>query len=465
MRKFIALLACIAMIIAFSPAVFADDTSDTVIIPAAHQQEWQKAYGKYFADKLEAYSFDDSTLKMFTKDINNDGIPEVFVNWRPHKLNVYTYAGGKVQALFSNKTELGNDSVIGYFKKTGKVGVYNVEKVTSLASSYNVYTITDKGFRKTASVTGYMHLSKKQAQKYHKNSKIYKINGKKSTYTATKKKANSYMNTMTKAKFQSFATLEAAVKYFNDEMNISLAMPLFDNAGYTLNLPKELDDYNITAKTPAAYTENGLTGAATVYSTEKNNVKLDALFTVYKLKGVYTEKTLDKKNPMMVYIGTDGDYTYTYIVAEPDETEINVKTFADLINNYIAHLENYVTLDNAGYTLNLPKALADYNITAKTPTAYTENGLTGAATVYSTEKNNVKLDTLFTVYKLKGVYTEKTLDKKNPMMVYIGTDGGYTYTYIVAEPDETEINVKTFADLINNYIAHLENYVTINNAA
>lgn len=347
MRKFIALLTCIAMVIAFSPAVFADDTSDTVIIPAAQQQEWQKSYGKYFANKLEAYSFNDSTLKMFTKDINNDGIPEVFVNWRPHKLNVYTYAGGKVKALFGNKTELGNDSVIGYFKKTGKVGVYNVEKVASLASSYNVYTITDKGFKKNASVTGYMHLSKKQVQKYHKNSKIYKINSKKSTYTATKKKANSYMNAMTKAKFQSFATLEAAVKYFNDEMNISLAMPLFDNSGYTLNLPKELADYNITAKTPASYKENGLTGAATVYSTEKNNVKLDTLFTVYKLKGVYTEKTLDKKNPMMVYIGTDGDYTYTYIVAEPDATEINVKTFADLINNYIAHLENYVTINNA----------------------------------------------------------------------------------------------------------------------
>lgn len=33
-KKLIALLTCIAMIIAFSPAVFADDSSDAVISPA-----------------------------------------------------------------------------------------------------------------------------------------------------------------------------------------------------------------------------------------------------------------------------------------------------------------------------------------------------------------------------------------------------------------------------------------------
>ena len=47
-KKLIALLTCIAMIIAFSPAVFADDSSDAVISPAP-QADWQTAYNIYFA--------------------------------------------------------------------------------------------------------------------------------------------------------------------------------------------------------------------------------------------------------------------------------------------------------------------------------------------------------------------------------------------------------------------------------
>ena len=97
-KKLIALLTCIAMIIAFSPAVFADDSSDAVISPAP-QADWQTAYNIYFANKIENCDFYTTGLKMAAKDINNDGIPEVFVNWRPHKLNVYTYADGKVKAL------------------------------------------------------------------------------------------------------------------------------------------------------------------------------------------------------------------------------------------------------------------------------------------------------------------------------------------------------------------------------
>ena len=335
------------MIIAFSPAVFADDGSDTVISPAPQVSQWQTAYNTYFANKIESYDFDTATLKMAAKDINGDGIPEVFVNWRPHKLNVYTYADGKVRALFGSKKDLGNDSVTGYFKKTGNVGVYDVEKVAGQTSSFNVYKITDRGFKKTAAVTGYMHLSKKLAQKYHKNSKVYKINGKKSTYAATKNKTAAYLKAMTKIKYQSFNNYEKAVKYFKDKMNIDLASPLLDDAGYTLSLPEEISDFNITAKAPVLYKDNGLTGAATVYTAEKNNVKLDNLFTIYKLKGLYSVKTLDKKDPMMTCIGTDGTYTYTYQASEPEETDINIRTFADLINNYIAHLEKYITIADA----------------------------------------------------------------------------------------------------------------------
>ena len=101
-KKLIALLTCIAMIIAFSPAVFADDSSDAVISPAP-QADWQTAYNIYFANKIENCDFYTTGLKMAAKDINNDGIPEVFVNWHPHKLNVYTYADGKVKALLSTK--------------------------------------------------------------------------------------------------------------------------------------------------------------------------------------------------------------------------------------------------------------------------------------------------------------------------------------------------------------------------
>ena len=346
-KKLIALLTCIAMIIAFSPAVFANDSSDAVISPAP-QADWQTAYNIYFANKIENCDFYTTGLKMAAKDINNDGIPEVFVNWRPHKLNVYTYADGKVKALLSTKKDLGNDSVTGYFKKTGNIGVYDVEKVAGQTSNFNVYKITDKGFKKTSAVTGYMHLSKKLVQKYHKNSKAYKINGKKSTYTATKNKTVAYLKTMTKIKYQTFNNYKKAVKYFKDSMNIDMTLPLLDDAGYTLTLPEEIADFNITAKAPVLYKDNGLTGAATVYTAEKDNVKLDSLFTVYKLKGIYSVKALDTKNPMMVYLGTDGAYTYTYQVAEPEETEINIKTFADLINNYIAHLEKYITITDAG---------------------------------------------------------------------------------------------------------------------
>ncbi len=151
-KKLIALLTCIAMIIAFSPAVFADDGSDAVISPAP-QADWQTAYSNYFANKIENCDFDTNSLKIAAKDINGDGIPEVFVNWRPHKLNVYTYADGKVKALLSTKKDLGNDSVTGYFKKTGNIGVYDVEKVAGQTSNFNVYKIADKGFKKTSAIT------------------------------------------------------------------------------------------------------------------------------------------------------------------------------------------------------------------------------------------------------------------------------------------------------------------------
>ncbi len=462
-KKLIALLTCIAMVMAFSPAVFADDGSDAVVSPAP-QADWQTAYGKYFADKTESHDFDTTVLKMAAKDINGDGIPEVFVNWGSNRQNVYTYAGGRVRALLGSKTKLGNDSVTGYFEKTGNVGVYNTEKASDRTSSFNVYKITDKGFKKTSSVTGYMHLSKKQAQKSHKNSKACKINGKKSTYTATKNKTSAYLKSMTKIRYQSFNTWENAAEYFKDEMGIDMTLPLLDDAGYTLTLPKETAAFNITAKAPVLYKDNGLTAAATVYTAEKDNVKLDCLFTVYKLKGAYDQKTLDKAEPLMVYLGTDGTYTYTYQAAEPEQTDINIRTFADLINNYVAHLENYITLSNTGYTLTLPKETAAFNITAKAPVPYKDNDLTGVATVYTASKGNAKLDTMFTLYRLKGVYDEKTLDKTQPLMIYLGTDGTYTYTYQIAEPEGTETDISTFADLMNSYIAHLGKYITLTDA-
>lgn len=141
---------------------------------------------------------------------------------------------------------------------------------------------------------------------------------------------------MTKIRYQSFSTWEKAAEYFKDKLAIDMT------------LPKETAAFNITAKALALYKDNGLTGVATAYTAAKGNAKLDTMFTVYRLKGVYDKKALDKAEPLMIYLGTDGTYTYTYQIAEPEGTETDISTFADLMNSYIANLGKYITLTDAG---------------------------------------------------------------------------------------------------------------------
>lgn len=61
---------------------------------------------------------------------------------------------------------------------------------------------------------------------------------------------------------------------------------------------------------------------------------------------------------------------------------------------------------------------------------------------------------LFTIHRLKGSFSRSKMEDLNPMMTYIGSHNGYTYTIDYGEC-QTEAQIREFADLMNKYISNI----------
>ena len=61
---------------------------------------------------------------------------------------------------------------------------------------------------------------------------------------------------------------------------------------------------------------------------------------------------------------------------------------------------------------------------------------------------------LFTIHRLKGSFSRSKMEDLNPMMTYIGSHNGYTYTIDYGEC-QTEAQIREFADMMNKYISNI----------
>lgn len=106
---------------------------------------------------------------------------------------------------------------------------------------------------------------------------------------------------------------------------------------FTLNLPQELDGI-ITMKENAKYKDPDVqtTGTEVIFWGEKGGSKM-ALFSLYRLKGMYSPSDLEEKSPMMQYIGFRHGYTYTIRYGEIADESQN-KNFADIMNKYVQNV-------------------------------------------------------------------------------------------------------------------------------
>ncbi len=77
-------------------------------------------------------------------------------------------------------------------------------------------------------------------------------------------------------------------------------------------------------------------------------------------------------------------------------------------------------------------------------------------TIFWAKKNGVKMP-FFTIHRLKGAFSADDVEKKNPMMTYIGFHQGETYTIEYGEIQDEDQN-KEFADILNQYISNVLPY-------
>jgi len=82
-----------------------DPIEDTV--QRVSKEEWGPVYKEYFAKELEDRkgALDDTSLA--AKDINGDGVPEIFACWGYRDAQVYYYSNGKVHTLIGDIGEPG----------------------------------------------------------------------------------------------------------------------------------------------------------------------------------------------------------------------------------------------------------------------------------------------------------------------------------------------------------------------
>ncbi len=67
---------------------------------------------------------------------------------------------------------------------------------------------------------------------------------------------------------------------------------------------------------------------------------------------------------------------------------------------------------------------------------------------------------LFSIHRIKKNLSEQKLEKTNPMMIYMETRGGETYTIEYGEIQSQEQNT-AFADIMNRYIDNILPFVEI----
>lgn len=79
-----------------------------------------------------------------------------------------------------------------------------------------------------------------------------------------------------------------------------------------------------------------------------------------------------------------------------------------------------------------------------------------AYTIFFGKKNKVGMP-LFTIHRLKGMFSPDDVEEKNPMMTYIGYRAGYTYTIEYGEI-QNEKQDREFAEIINKYISNILPY-------
>lgn len=102
----------------------------------------------------------------------------------------------------------------------------------------------------------------------------------------------------------------------------------------------------------------------------------------------------------------------------------------------------------------LPDNIADM-ITLKETKAQTnpDFGCSESTASFVAKRGGTKM-TLFTIHRIKGTFSEGDVDELSPMMIYIGSHNGYTYTIVYSEC-QTEAQMREFADIMNKYISNI----------
>lgn len=116
-----------------------------------------------------------------------------------------------------------------------------------------------------------------------------------------------------------------------------------------------------------------------------------------------------------------------------------------------------VTAKAANCTIALPEEVSKIlSLEEKMHEKNADFGCKEMYTIFWGEKNNARMP-LFTIHRLKGMFSEEDLDEKNPMMTYIGYHQGYTYTIEYGEIQDENQN-REFADILNKYISNVLPY-------
>ena len=83
----------------------------------------------------------------------------------------------------------------------------------------------------------------------------------------------------------------------------------------------------------------------------------------------------------------------------------------------------------------------------------TDFGCSESTVTFVGKRGGAKMP-LFTIHRLKGSFSRSKMEDLNPMMTYIGSHNGYTYTIDYGEC-QTEAQIREFADIMNQYVSNI----------
>lgn len=144
-----------------------------------------------------------------------------------------------------------------------------------------------------------------------------------------------------------------------------------------------------------------------------------------------------------------------------DTSDIESISFAGqtvVINKNKKHIERErYTSKAANCTVDLPVKMCDKVWVKEESDGYNDNlKCKEKSAAFWGEKNGCKM-MMFSIQRLKGMYSEEDLEEKEPFMTYVGYRRGYTYTITYGEiVDEDQL--KNFPDLMNQYISNVLPY-------